>query len=53
MTIQIQELAVHVPGLERSYKQLHVMRGVDFDVVRGSIFALLGSHVSDITIHCS
>jgi ABC-type transporter Mla maintaining outer membrane lipid asymmetry ATPase subunit MlaF len=50
MTIQTQELAVHVLGLEGSYKQLYVLRGVDFDVARGSIFALLGSHVSDITI---
>ena len=31
-------------GLEKSYKQLHVLRGVDFDVARGSIFALLGSN---------
>jgi ABC-2 type transport system ATP-binding protein len=33
-----------VQGLEKSYKQLHVLRGVDFDVARGSIFALLGSN---------
>ena len=31
-------------GLEKSYKELHVLRGVDFDVARGSIFALLGSN---------
>jgi ABC-2 type transport system ATP-binding protein len=31
-----------VQGLEKSYKQLHVLRGVDFDVERGDIFALLG-----------
>jgi ABC-2 type transport system ATP-binding protein len=36
--------AIHVQGLEKSYKQLHVLRGVDFDVARGSIFALLGSN---------
>jgi ABC-2 type transport system ATP-binding protein len=36
--------AIHVQGLEKSYKQLHVLRGVDFDVTRGSIFALLGSN---------
>jgi ABC-2 type transport system ATP-binding protein len=35
---------IHVLGLEKSYKQLHVLRGVDFDVARGSIFALLGSN---------
>ena len=33
---------IHVRGLEKSFKQLHVLRGVDFDVTRGSIFALLG-----------
>jgi len=36
--------AIHVQGLEKSYKQLHVLRGVDFDVARGTIFALLGSN---------
>ena len=36
--------AIHVQGLEKSYKELHVLRGVDFDVARGSIFALLGSN---------
>jgi ABC-2 type transport system ATP-binding protein len=36
--------AIRVQGLEKSYKQLHVLRGVDFDVARGSIFALLGSN---------
>jgi ABC-2 type transport system ATP-binding protein len=33
-----------VQGLEKSYKQLHVLRGVDFDVARGSIVALLGAN---------
>jgi ABC-2 type transport system ATP-binding protein len=36
--------AIHVKGLEKSYKELEVLRGVDFDVARGSIFALLGSN---------
>ncbi len=36
--------AIRVRGLEKSYNQLHVLRGVDFDVERGSIFALLGSN---------
>jgi ABC-2 type transport system ATP-binding protein len=36
--------AIRVQGLEKSYKQLHVLRGVDFDVARGGIFALLGSN---------
>jgi ABC-2 type transport system ATP-binding protein len=36
--------AIHVQGLEKSFKTLRVLRGVDFDVARGSIFALLGSN---------
>ena len=36
--------AIRVQGLEKSYKTLHVLRGVDLDVARGSIFALLGSN---------
>src|ERR1700761_7595960 len=43
MTTQ-QTPAIHVQGLEKSYKKLEVLRGVDFDVPRGSIFALLGSN---------
>ena len=39
-----QTPAIHVQGLEKSYKKLEVLRGVDFDVPRGSIFALLGSN---------
>ncbi len=35
---------IHVQGLEKSYAKLRVLRGVDFDVARGSIFALLGSN---------
>ncbi len=38
------EAAIRVRGLEKSYKELHVLRGVDFEVERGSIFALLGSN---------
>ena len=38
------DAAVRVQGLEKSYKKLEVLRGVDFDVARGSIFALLGSN---------
>jgi ABC-2 type transport system ATP-binding protein len=38
------QAAIHVRGLEKSYKELQVLRGVDFDVERGSIFALLGSN---------
>ncbi len=36
--------AIQVRGLEKSYKDLKVLCGVDFDVARGSIFALLGSN---------
>jgi ABC-2 type transport system ATP-binding protein len=36
--------AIRVRGLEKSYPKLPVLRGVDFDVARGSIFALLGSN---------
>jgi ABC-2 type transport system ATP-binding protein len=36
--------AIRVQGLEKSYGKLEVLRGVDFDVDRGSIFALLGSN---------
>jgi ABC-2 type transport system ATP-binding protein len=36
------EPAIRVQGLEKSYKQLEALRGVDFDVARGGIFALLG-----------
>jgi ABC-2 type transport system ATP-binding protein len=39
-----QTQAIRVRGLEKSYPKLHVLRGVDFDVPRGSIFALLGSN---------
>jgi len=38
------EPAIRVRGLEKSYKKLRALRGVDFDVARGSIFALLGSN---------
>jgi len=41
---QVHQPAIHVQALEKSYKELHVLRGVDFDVARGSIFALLGSN---------
>ena len=41
---QVQGPAIRVHGLEKSYKKLEVLRGVDFDVARGSIFALLGSN---------
>ena len=36
--------AIRVQGLEKSYKDLEVLRGVDFAVAPGRIFALLGSN---------
>src|SRR4029453_16667698 len=36
--------AIRVQAMEKSYKDLHVLRGVDFEVAPGSIFALLGSN---------
>ena len=36
--------AIEVRGLIKSYKKVHVLRGVDFEVERGSIVALLGSN---------
>ncbi|MEV8149571.1 ATP-binding cassette domain-containing protein [Arthrobacter sp. NPDC080073] len=39
-----REPAIRVQGMEKSYKELHVLRGVDFDVAAGTIFALLGSN---------
>jgi ABC-2 type transport system ATP-binding protein len=42
-TTPLQGPAVHVQGLEKAYKDVQVLRGVDFDVTRGTIFALLGS----------
>lgn len=41
---QLLESAIRVQGIEKSFKNVHVLRGVDFEVARGSIFALLGSN---------
>ncbi|GAB3618535.1 multidrug efflux ABC transporter ATP-binding protein LieA [Okibacterium endophyticum] len=41
---QSREPAIRVRGLKKSYRDLHVLRGVDFEVAPGSIFALLGSN---------
>ncbi len=38
------ENAIEVKGLQKSFKKLHVLEGVDFEVQKGSIFALLGSN---------
>ena len=34
--------AISVRNLQKTYKDVHALRGVDFDVASGSIFALLG-----------
>jgi ABC-2 type transport system ATP-binding protein len=36
--------SIQVKGLQKSYKQIHVLKDVDFEVEKGSIFALLGSN---------
>ena len=41
---QVRGPAIQVQGLHKSYNKLHVLRGVDFDMERGGIFALLGSN---------
>src|SRR5262245_21892412 len=40
----MQNEAIQVKGLQKSYKKVHVLKGVDFEVEKGSIFALLGSN---------
>ncbi|GAB2725232.1 ABC transporter ATP-binding protein [Nocardioides pakistanensis] len=44
MTTHTMTRSIEVRGLEKSFGDLHVLRGVDLDVDRGSIFALLGSN---------
>jgi ABC-2 type transport system ATP-binding protein len=43
-TQQTLEPAIRVAGIQKSFKDVEVLRGVDFDVKAGSIFALLGSN---------
>lgn len=40
----MQNVSIQTQGLQKSYKQLHVLKGVDFEVEKGSLFALLGSN---------
>ncbi len=40
----LTDAAIRVEGLVKAFKELEVLRGVDFEVERGSIFALLGSN---------
>jgi ABC-2 type transport system ATP-binding protein len=43
-TERVRGPAIRVHALEKSYDELQVLRGVDFEVAWGSIFALLGSN---------
>ncbi|HEU5375213.1 MAG TPA: ATP-binding cassette domain-containing protein [Ktedonobacteraceae bacterium] len=40
----MQNISIQVKDLQKSYKQLDVLKGVNFCVEQGSIFALLGSN---------
>src|SRR3989440_12152248 len=40
----MQNTAIQVKDLQKSYKKLNVLKGVNLSVERGSIFALLGSN---------
>ncbi|GAA1656291.1 multidrug efflux ABC transporter ATP-binding protein LieA [Fodinicola feengrottensis] len=42
--MQEKGVAIQVHGLRKSYKEVQVLKGVDFEVASGSIFALLGSN---------
>ncbi len=36
------DTSIHVKGLEKSYGDVHAVRGIDFDVAPGEVFGLLG-----------
>lgn len=38
------EAIISVTGLKKSYKDIEVLKGIDFTLKRGSIFTLLGSN---------
>ena len=38
------DTAIRMRGIEKSFDEQHVLRGVDLDVEPGSVFALLGSN---------
>lgn len=40
----MQNTAIQVKDIQKSYKNLNVLKGVNFTVERGSVFALLGSN---------
>lgn len=45
----MKTIAIQVEGLKKSYKKIYVLKSVDFEVEKGSIFALLGSNGSGKT----
>jgi ABC-2 type transport system ATP-binding protein len=49
MTDQLYPPVIQVQGLEKSFTDLHVLRGVTLEIARGSIVALLGSNGSGKT----
>jgi ABC-2 type transport system ATP-binding protein len=44
MDTNMQNQAIQVSALQKSYKEVRVLNGVDLEVKKGSIFALLGSN---------
>ena len=49
MTDQLHAPVIRVRGLEKSFEDVPVLRGVDLEIAQGSIFALLGSNGSGKT----
>ena len=43
-TATIGPNAIRIEGIRKSFKDLEVLKGVDFEVTSGSVFALLGSN---------
>jgi len=41
---QMNETIIKVTSLEKSFKNLNVLKGIDFTIAKGCIFALLGSN---------
>lgn len=37
----MQNSTIKVIGLQKSYRKLHVLKGVDFEVEKGSVFATI------------
>jgi len=42
--VEQQNPAIRISGLHKSYQHLHMLKGVELEVARGSVFALLGSN---------